>query len=183
MKKNSLFPRLVAALLLLLAAPPLLCNAVFNNLIQYQAKYNDSPVFGTDTLGGVTYTTISYGDLINGGAPGMPSLPIDYIRFSVPYNATNFRVTATKLMNRSFSIDHLLYPCQAPRMMNDTTPVVITLPDTAAYYSGTSYPSVTAWVVDEGFLDGENHIVTVAVMPFSYTHSATSDVQKLVSVF
>lgn len=60
-------------------------------------------------------------------------------------------------------------------MMNDTTPVVITLPDTAAYYSGTTYPTQAAWVVEEGFLEGENHIVTVAVMPFQYVHSASSD--------
>ena len=176
MKKNTLFPRLAAALLLLLAAPPLLCDAVFNNMIQYQAKYNGTPVFGTDTLGGVTYATISYGDLTNGGAPGMPCLPIDYLRFSVPYNATDFRVSATKLMNQSHYIDHLLFPCQTPRMMNDTTPLVVTLPDTAAYYSGTSFPTAAAWVVDEGFLDGENHIVTVAVMPFSYRHTDTTDV-------
>lgn len=175
MKKNSFFLKLIAVLLLLAVAPPLLAQGGLNRIL-YQAKYNGTPVFGTDTLGGVTYTTISYGDLMNSGSPGMPSLPIDYIRFSVPYNATNFTVTATKLMNQPHNLDHLMYPCQAPRMMNDTTPVVITLPDTAAYYSGVSYPSAAAWVVDEGFLDGENHIVTVAVMPFSYGHTATSDV-------
>ena len=175
MKKMYLLLKLVTGMILLVAAPPLLCHADINQ-ISYTANYNGTPVFGTDTLGSVIYTTISYGDLTNSGAPGEPSLPIDYIRFSVPYNATNFTVTAIRLMNQPHYLDHLPYPCQTPRLMNDTTPVVITLPDTAAYYSGTSFPSTVAWVVDEGFLDGENHIVTVAVMPFSYGHTATSDV-------
>ena len=174
MKKDNLILKLVAGMLLLMVSPPLLCHAAINQIL-YMAKYNGTPVFGTDTLGGVTYSTITYGDLINGGEPGMPSLPIDYLRFSVPYNATNFTVTTTLSSNWPYYIDHLLYPCQAPRMMNDTTPVVITLPDTAAYYSGTTYPTQAAWVVDEGFLEGENHIVTVAVMPFQYVHSASSD--------
>ena len=174
MKKDNLILKLVAGMLLLMVSPPLLCHAAINQIL-YMAKYNGTPVFGTDTLGGVTYSTITYGDLINGGEPGMPSLPIDYLKFSVPYNATNFTVTTTLSSNWPYYIDHLLYPCQAPRMMNDTTPVVITLPDTAAYYSGSTYPTQAAWVVDEGFLEGENHIVTVAVMPFQYVHSASSD--------
>ena len=145
------------------------------NQISYIVHYNDTPVIGTDTLGGVTYSTVAYGDLFNDGEPGKPSLPVDFLRFSVPYNATNFSVTTTWRISVSQNLNHLLYPCQAPRWMNDTTPIQVTLPDTAAYYSGNSYPSQMAWVVDEGFLEGENHIVTIAVMPFSYSHTTTSD--------
>ncbi|MBQ6078733.1 MAG: hypothetical protein IJK93_00505 [Muribaculaceae bacterium] len=143
-------------------------------VITHTATYNYSNLtLGTDTLGGVTYTTVSYDGLYNGGDPGMPSLPIDYLRFSVPYNATNFTVTASTIGNNVITgIGHLLYPCQAPHMMNDTTPT-ITLPDSAAYYSNTEYPSQRAWVVEEGFLAGENHIVTVAVMPIAYKHSSS----------
>ena len=145
------------------------------NQISYIVHYNDTPVIGTDTLGGVTYSTVASDDLFNDGEPGKPSLPVDFLRFSVPYNATNFSVTTTWRINVSHNLSHLIYPCQAPRWMNDTTPIQVTLPDTAAYYSGNTYPSQMAWVVDEGFLAGENHIVTVAVMPFSYSHTTTSD--------
>ncbi len=158
---------LAAALLPLLAAA---------GVITYTATYDNSKLtLGTDTLGGVTYTTVHYNGLYNGGEPGTPSLPIDYLRFSVPYNAANFSVSTTVRMPVNNSISHLVYPNQAPRLMNDTTPVIINLPDTAAYYSGTTYPSVRAWVADEGFLAGENHIVTVAVMPIAYSHTSTSD--------
>ena len=107
--------------------------------------------------------------------PGAPSLPVDYIRFSVPYNATNFRVTTTQGNIVTYYLNHMMYPCQPLRSMSDTTPVIIKLPDNAIYNSGQFYPTQQAWVVNEGFLAGENHIVTVAVMPFAYQHTSTHE--------
>lgn len=129
---------------------------------------------GTDTLGGVTYTTIHYAGLDNHGAPGTPSLPVDYIRFSVPYNATNFTVTTTTRFPLESKIPHMVYPCQTPRQMNDTSSWAITLPDSSIYFSGSYYPANLATIVDEGFLAGENHIVTVAVTPYSCIHVSNS---------
>lgn len=154
--------------LLLMALAPLAMSAV--NTIIHTASYDLSKItIGTDTLGGVTYNTVHYDGLYNDGAPGMPSLPVDYIRFSVPWNATNFTVSAALQNNLIRSLSNLLlYPCQPYRFMDDTTHHDIVLPDNATYNSATYYPSSNAWVVDEGFLAGENHIVTVAVMPISY---------------
>ena len=172
MRKIRFKPVAVLAAVLI----PLMAAA---GVITHTATYDYSNLtLGTDTLGGVTYTTVSYEGLYNGGDPGMPSLPIDYLRFSVPYNATNFSVTASIGATVISSINHLVYPCQAPRMMNDTTPVTITLPDTSAYYTNTLYPSQRAWVVDEGFLAGENHIVTVAVMPIAYKHASSGMIRN-----
>lgn len=154
--------------LLLMALAPLAMSAV--NTIIHTASYDLSKItIGTDTLGGVTYNTVHYDGLYNDGAPGMPSLPVDYIRFSVPWNATNFTVSAALQNNLISSLSNLLlYPCQPYWLMDDTTHHNIVLPDNATYNSATYYPSSNAWVVDEGFLAGENHIVTVAVMPISY---------------
>lgn len=171
MKKMSVLPVAIAAVLLSANA-----LAVDLNKVSHTAVYNSSNMtIGTDTLGGVTYSTVSYEGLINGGAPGMPSLPIDYIRFSVPYNATNFTVTTTERGLMDQNLNYLVYPCQRPWLTDGPVPP-IALPDTSAYYSGSSYPSQMAWVADEGYLAGENHIVTVAVMPFRYSHSTTADV-------
>ena len=160
--------QLAATLMVMLV--PLALSAV--NTIIHTVNYSSSGMtVGTDTLGGVTYTTVNYGELFNSGEPGKPSLPVDYLKFSVPYNATNFSVTATLSNNMTQYIDHLVYPSQPSRMMSDTTPVIITLPDSSVYYTNTFYPSQAAWVVDEGFLAGENHIVTVAVMPIAYKHT------------
>ena len=148
------------------------------NTIIYTASYDFSKLStGTDTLGGVTYRTVHYDGLYNDGAPGMPSLPVDYIRFSVPWNATNFTVSTTlqnSMINNAGSL--LVYPCQPYWFMDDTTQHPITLPDSSAYYSNSYYPAQNAWVVDEGFLAGENHIITVAVMPVSYKHSKVGNV-------
>lgn len=173
MKHNNHIKLLVA---ILLSIPLTLFAA--NNQISYLAQYMDNVTIGTDTLGGMVYSTISYGDLFNDGLPGFPSLPVDYINFSVPYNATNFTVTASLNRWASSNLDYMIYPCQMSRMMCDTTPVVMTPPDSLAYYLGNSYPNEYAWIADEGYLMGENHIVTVAVMPFSYIHSFNSDVLK-----
>lgn len=137
--------------------------------------YNKTPQFGTDTLGGVTYTTVRYDELFSINSPGMPSLPVDYIHFSVPYNATDFSVTLTVGSSIQYAIPHKLYPCQEPRYTIDSLESNITLPDSIVYNSGQYYPSRRAWVVNDGFIAGENHIVKVAVMPFTYLHTATQD--------
>lgn len=171
--KKKLLSRHVA--MLVMALVPLLSPAV--NTIIYNATYDFNELtLGTDTLSGVTYTTINYEGLFNGGDPGKPSLPIDYVKLSVPYNASNFTVTATlqnNVIQTLGNLDQLVYPCQPARMMNDTTPVVIVPPDSSVYFSSSYYPGQNAWVVDEGFLAGENHIVTIAVMPVSYMHNKT----------
>ena len=177
MKKKCIFPLALAAIMLL----PLLASAAgFLNRITYAATYNYNKLtVGTDTLGGVTYATVSYDGLYNGGAPGMPSLPIDYFKFSVPHNATNFTVTATRIRPSNRNLDYMVYPCQIPLLTDGSPAPAITLPDTAAYFSGNPYPTQMAWIADEGFLAGENHIVTVAVMPLRYTHSTSADVLSL----
>ena len=166
---------------LMTALVPLLLWA--DNSISYTATYDYSKLtLGTDTLGGVTYTTVSYEGLYNDGAPGAPSLPVDFIRFSVPYNAVNFSVSAKLSNTTTTRIDNMVYPCQLPRMMNDTTPVVITLPDSAAYAPDPDplHPSPRAWVTDEGFLAGENHIVTVAVLPIANYHSDRGQIRDAI---
>ena len=166
MKKIVLL-KLVPLLMMALALPPV----ARAESITHTATYNYSKLtIGTDTLGGVAYTTVSYDGLNNGGVPGAPSLPVDYIRFSVPYNATDFTVSATTRFEMMSNIGNLVYPCQTPRLTNDTTGQQITLPDSAYYFSGGLYPSQRAVVVDEGYLAGENHIVTVAVMPIAFRH-------------
>lgn len=165
MKKFTLF-RLVLWLIVLLA-PLYVCA----ESISYTAAYNQSLIIGSDTLGGVQYSTVKYGDLYNIRYLGKPSLPVEYIRFSVPYNATNFTVSTTLSNNSIRSIPHMVYPCQVPAPNGFDNSMEIVQPDSIAYYSGQYYPNENAWIADEGFLIGENHIVTVAVMPIAYQHT------------
>lgn len=179
MKKKCFLPIALAAIMLL----PILASAgIGNNQVTYTATYSNSNMtIGSDTLGGIIYSTVRYGDLYNGGGPGTPSLPIDYIKFSVPYNATNFTVTAAMIGWSNQNLNHMLYPCQRPILTDGSDTLTITLPDSTVYYSGEYYPSLRAKVVNEGFLAGENHIVTVALMPFRYKHTSTADILSKVS--
>ncbi len=136
--------------------------------VNYTITYDGGLTLGTDTLGGVTYTTVGYSGLHNYGDPGTPFLPVDFISFSVPYNATNFSVVAVQSDNHIINIKRLVYPSQLI-----STPRTVTPPDNSVYNSGAYFPSPIATVVDEGFLAGENHLVTVAVRPITYFHSGS----------
>lgn len=136
--------------------------------ITHTVTFNSSPVFDTSTLGGVTYTTVVYPGLSNIMEPGMPSLPIDYIRFSVPWNATGFSITTICSESSKSCLEHPVIPCHNP----DEGEALL---NPVAYSAGASYPAHTAWVVNEGVLAGENRIVTVAVIPITYIHDLAGD--------
>ena len=151
--KKTVSIKLIAVLLAVLV--PLLMDA--SGSLTYTATYSDMPTIGTRSIGGVTYTTVKYGDLYNIGEPGKPSLPVDYIMFSVPCNATNFSVTATPVMSDPIALDNLVCPIQSSAAQN-------TLPDASSYNSSV-YPASVAWYANDGVMEGENLVVTVAVMP------------------
>ena len=132
---------------LLLAALPLIALAQRGS-VSYTATYDIGRLsIGTTVQDGVTYSTVDYDGLFNNTEPGNASLPVDYIRFSVPYNAGNFTVTATASVTNTVELD---YPADICPHEAD---------------NASECPVQTAWYVDEGMLAGENHIVTVAVAP------------------
>lgn len=161
--------KLVAALAVSLLLPQMMTAGVVN----YTATYDLAKItIGIESLGGVAYNTVNYPGLYNSGEPGAPSLPIDYINFSVPYNAANFKVTSVLRDNAIVNTgNYMVLPCQQSWHANS-----ITLPSNTIYSSNTYYPASNVWVVDSGFLAGENHIVTVAVMPVSFLHHETGDI-------
>lgn len=128
---------------------------------------------GTAILNGLTYTTVSYPGLYNTMEPGMPSLPVDYIRFSVPWNAFDFSVTASCGDVELIPLDYPVFPSQS------YDGGAVTQPDATAYASGNTFPSQRAWVSGEDRLAGENHTVTVAVMPMAYSRGVTGDTLRV----
>ena len=172
MKKFIIF-RLVLWLIILLA-PLFVCA----ESISYTAIYNQVPQIGTDTLGGVTYSTVHYGGLYNFREPGMPSLPVEYIHFSVPYNATNFSVTSAGYNNYLQYTSNLVYPSQDTGIDDWGTTSSITFPDSNYYFTGQYFPSSRASIIDKGYLAGENLIVTVAINPISYLHSKSQNILR-----
>ena len=147
--------------------------------ITHTVIYNQIPQIGTSTLGEVSYTTVNYGELSYSGDPGMPLLPVDYIKFSVPYNATNISVSAIEGNCIIYNTESLLYPCQKQVELNEYDETIYTMPDSTVYNSGQYYPNERAWIVDEGFIAGENHVVTVAIAPVDYLHTSSQDTLRI----
>ena len=137
--------------------------------VSYNAAYQNEPTIGTTTLNGVTYTTVGYQGLYNTMEAGMPSLPVEYIRFSVPWNATDFSVKATCAKVRMIPLNYPVLPSQTLDGGG------FTLPDVNAYATGSTFPAQVAQLLGEDRLAGENHTVSVAVMPVTYSRGIGGD--------
>ena len=148
---------IVLTMLAVLALAPQISAGVITHTVTYDIS---KLRVGTTTLGGVTYSTVDYDGLFKWGGMGAPWLPVEYFKFSVPYNATGFSVTAA---STRYDEQILGFPV-CPRQATDGNGV--TLPDNA-YYSANAYPTTAAWVADEGMMAGENHVVTVAFLPLT----------------
>lgn len=154
----------VVALLLALSI------SAVNAQISYTATF-DQHLLTTDTVSenGDSYLRLRYPDLWTQSAAGTPELPVHYLRFSVPCDATDFTVSVTGETTTATRYTLPVYPTQPPIPSDrNTSEQLFVSPDSTVYSNNRYWPAVPVQVVDEGFLDGDNHIVTVAVWPISY---------------
>ena len=121
----------------------------------------------TTVVDRVSYLKIKYLDLWGEGNIGSLELPVHYLRFSVPYNAVDFTVTITEQNTVTEHYTLPVYPVQ-PVQPIDSADIPFVFPDSVVYNSSRYCPISPVQVVNEGFLDGDNHIVTIAVWPISY---------------
>ena len=119
------------------------------------------------TAGGVQYTRLLWEGLEMTASPGEPELPVEYVRFLVPVYTNNFTATVSGVTHGStLQTMYRIYPGQEPVTTNHEGPVPFTAPLESAY---TLTLPVRAEVVSDGFVDGCNHTVTVAVYPTTYS--------------
>lgn len=142
--------------------------------ISYNISFDASKLVSTtESVDGTTYTRLQYPGAYSSVEPGSPELPVIYLQFSVPYNATDFSVNVTRQSSGSRILDNQLYPVQYPIQGNKSIAEYIFVPiDSLIKNSSQSWPAVPAKVINDGFYDGDNHIVTVAVYLVSYNPSA-----------
>lgn len=141
-----------------------------NAQISYTATF-DQHLLTTDTVSenGDSYLRLRYPDLWTQSAAGTPELPVHYLRFSVPCDATDFTVSVTGETTTATRYTLPVYPTQPPIPSDrNTSEQLFVSPDSTVYSNNRYWPAVPVQVVDEGFLNGDNHIVTVAVWPISY---------------
>lgn len=124
--------------------------------------------FETVTVDGEAFNLYSYPDCDHIDQTGAPMLPVKYIRLSVPYNAKDITVTGAGSYTQG-TAGRRIYPAPVPiptdgSVTEDPAMVI----DSAIYMANAYWPAHPAELVGEGYLLGENHIVTVAVYPMLY---------------
>ena len=142
-------------------------QTIANTKSYYKSKLSVT----SDTINGTVYSRVKYLDSPTTGELGRPELPVRYIHFSVPYNATDFSVTTANRVFQTQVIDSPVFPVQLPITADATYSEEFLSPDTSVYGKNEYYPNKMAEIVNEGFLEGDNKIVTVAVYPVSYNPS------------
>ena len=157
-------------LLLLLAAALAGIPAAHAGTEQAVRTYDTSALRSEGvTAEGVQYTRLSWEGLEMTASPGEPELPVEYVRFLVPVYTNNFTASVSGVTHGSaLQTMYRIYPGQEPVTTNHEGLVPFTAPLESAY---TLTLPVRAEVVSDGFVDGCNHIVTVAVYPTTYSPS------------
>ena len=86
-----------------------------NAQISYTATF-DQHLLTTDTVSenGDSYLRLRYPDLWTQSAAGTPELPVHYLRFSVPCDATDFTVSVTGETTTATRYTLPVYPTQPP---------------------------------------------------------------------
>lgn len=165
--------------IVLIAIGSMPLDSLARSTITVQRSYDPSEIEVTTTTedDGNNYSKIKWNDLYSNAKPGSPELPVDYVRFIVPMYSNNFSVTVTPDgSNADIPIEGRIYPAQTPRTTSDDSPPVFLAPSSDDYVPELN--RIRAEVVGDGFIDGCNHIVTVAIYPFNYNDDAlelTSD--------
>ena len=137
--------------------------------ISYTAKFDMSKLRTTvEEHEGEKYCKITYDSLYNSGEVGNPSLPTLYLTFAVPKKACNFKVEATPEYAPSLQVPHKVFPVQKPMRTDGTDFFTFTKPNSVTYATDGYISAVSATLCSEGYIAGDNHVVTIAVEPLNY---------------
>jgi hypothetical protein len=115
---------------------------------------------------GNEYNRILMPGMIESSKIGAPDLPCEIIQIQVPVGCRNFTVSAIPVGEiKTYALSARIYPSQPPVISSakDLPPFQQPIGD---YYN--SKPGFYAEVLDDFFVDGNNHIVNIAVSPVLY---------------
>ena len=145
----------------------ILFEMVSHAQITYTATFtaNALSLSTTSAPDGNTYTKVSLtGAEGHVCEAGEPKLPTHTLRLMIPFNMAVTSITCSNVVTQNYQISNRVYPVES----YDSITPIFTAPKTAIYNSNSVYPlqSVTAW--GQGYMDGNNNIVSVEVCPFQY---------------
>lgn len=136
----------------------------------------DEHSFRLDTVkspSGIDFIRISCNKFWSDGIPGQPDVPYTIVRFLVPEHACDFKISIKELSGiTSTETGFKLYPVQEPVSINDYRFDFFTEPDEKKYENYSS--EFLAKVLEDSYIEGRFHIVSVALKPFSYNSDSNT---------
>lgn len=118
---------------------------------------------------GVEYDIVSIENLYLTYEEGKPSLPVKYIKLIIPSDQDAFKITLNNAEKETLSEYYKIYPAQPdiPSAEDYIEPEFVK-PDPEIYESDNPWPDETVKIIHQGYLDGSNHILTLAIYPLRY---------------
>lgn len=153
---------MLSALLLFAAA-----TTAYAGQVTVTRTYDTAAItLGTETApDGTQFQSIGWPGLDCDAETGAPQLPVEYIRLMVPVYSNNFRVTLQSATGAyQLPLQSKVIAGQIPQIADGSPAPEFTYPDGDAYTAA----EANARVVSHGYIDGCNHLVTVAVCPVAY---------------
>lgn len=129
---------------------------------------NDAQISSFKGEDAVEYQRIIFTQTHSTQEIGNPELPEKYIKLIVPSNQDVESVTINSLRQENVSGNYLIYPAQHPVPLQEDQKPPFVKPNLAVYSSDDLYPANCAKFVHDGYFDGSNHIVIIAVYPYQY---------------
>lgn len=134
------------------------------NFSQYKVKIDKSK--GKD---GIQYQNFSLNECQNDNKPGKPMIPVKYVNLLIPSDANVNNISINIKSREKYNLEYKLFPGQpniTTRIRNKDDDFV--KPDESIYNSDNPYPAKIVEIINDGFFDGSNHIITLAVYPIQY---------------
>lgn len=155
----------IILLMLVLILQTTLFGQVSHSVSFTQNNAQFSSITGED---GVDYQRINFTQTHSMQELGNPELPEMYIKLIVPSDQDVESVTINSLRQENMAGDYFVYPVQYPVPLQDDQKPPFVKPNPVIYSSDDLYPANSVKFVRDGYFDGSNHIVIVAVYPYQY---------------
>lgn len=144
-------------------------NSAFAGSFTHTVKFDPSNLSSHEVCApdGNTYLSFDWPGLSRLSEAGLPDFPVKYVRFLIPTFCNNVGVSLSESIVEKVedcAFEPLPIQEQLPTNIKDTPGFTKGVADK---YSGEDFTHYMA-IVDESFLDGYWHVITVAVCPLAY---------------
>ncbi|MCD4692460.1 MAG: right-handed parallel beta-helix repeat-containing protein, partial [Calditrichales bacterium] len=153
----------------------ILVSALFFNVALFASDSFNFPgssqieIFDFKAEDGLQYAKISLEGFFNGGQPGEPELPVEYVNLIIPSDQTAVNIRVISSTEKEYILEKLLFPAQHDRPTTDREiNIPFSVPKSEIYQSADPYPDNIVNIIKHNWFDGDKHIVTLAISPVCY---------------